>query len=398
MSSEDVKAPSRRSLLTAATAAVLLASVVVGYGFVNRAQSKQEVVNWTNTQSMPTVALAQPIPGSSQQTLTLPGNIQPFNRAAIFARVNGYVKSWDHDIGTAVKAGQVLATIDAPDLDQQLSQAKATLASVRANHQIASLTANRNNILLQKQIVAQQLADQTTADEKAKEAVVDANQANVRQLEAMQSFKTLSAPFDGVVTARNVELGMLINSGGGSGQALFEVSDLHRVRIYVQVPQSFSAGLTVGMKATFEMPQYPGVQFDATLSHISKSIDPNSHSMLVELQADNAAGKFFGGSYCNVHFKIPTDANLVKIPSTALVTGNQGTQVATLDSNNKVVLKSVQLGRDLGDSVEVLAGLSPSDRIVNNPSETLTSGDTVRVAGATPQVVGAAPSSATSRQ
>jgi RND family efflux transporter MFP subunit len=395
MSSEDVKAPSRRSLLTAATAAVLLASVVVGYGFVNRAQSKQEVVNWTNAQSIPTVALAQPIPGSSQQTLTLPGNIQPFNRAAIFARVNGYVKSWDHDIGTAVKAGQVLATIDAPDLDQQLSQAKATLASVRANHQIASLTANRNNILLQKQIVAQQLADQTTADEKAKEAVVDANQANVRQLEAMQSFKTLSAPFDGVVTARNVELGMLINSGGGSGQALFEVSDLHRVRIYVQVPQSFSAGLTVGMKATFEMPQYPGVQFDATLSHISKSINPNSHSMQVELQADNAAGKFFGGSYCNVHFQIPTDANLVKIPSTALVTGNQ---VATLDSNNKVVLKSVQLGRDLGDSVEVLAGLSPSDRIINNPSETLASGDTVRVAGATPQVAGAAPSSATSRQ
>jgi RND family efflux transporter MFP subunit len=347
---------------------------------------------------MPTVALAQPIPGSSEQTLTLPGNIQPFNRAAIFARVNGYVKSWDHDIGTAVKAGQVLATIDAPDLDQQLSQAKATLASVRANHQIASLTANRNNILLQKQIVAQQLADQTTADEKAKEAVVDANQANVRQLEAMQSFKTLSAPFDGVVTARNVELGMLINSGGGSGQALFEVSDLHRVRIYVQVPQSFSAGLTVGMKATFEMPQYPGVQFDATLSHISKSINANSHSMQVELQADNAAGKFFGGSYCNVHFQIPTDANLVKIPSTALVTGNQGTQVATLDSNNKVVLKSVQLGRDLGDSVEVLAGLSPSDRIINNPSETLASGDTVRVAGATPQVAGAAPSSTTSRQ
>jgi len=300
MSSEDVKAPSRRGLQTAATAAVLLAGVVVGYGFVNRAQSKQEVVNWTNAQSIPTVALAQPIPGSAQQTLTLPGNIQPFNRAAIFARVNGYVKSWDHDIGTAVKAGQVLATIDAPDLDQQLSQAKATLASVRANHQIASLTANRNNILLQKQIVAQQLADQTTADEKAKEAVVDANQANVRQLEAMQSFKTLSAPFDGVVTARNVELGMLINSGGGSGQALFEVSDLHRVRIYVQVPQSFSAGLTVGMKATFEMPQYPGAQFDATLSHISKAINPSSHSMQVELQADNAAGKFFGGSYCEL--------------------------------------------------------------------------------------------------
>jgi len=291
----------------------------------------------------------------------------------------------------------VLATIDAPDLDQQLGQAKATLASVRANHQLASLTASRNNMLLQKQIVAQQLADQTSADEKAKEAVVDANEANVRQLEAMQSFKTLAAPIDGVVTARNVELGMLINSGG-SGQPLFEVSDLHRVRIYVQVPQSFTAGLFPGMKATFEMPQYPGVQFAATLSHISKSINASSHSMQVDLQADNADGKFFGGSYCNVHFEIPTDANLVKLPSTALITGNQGTQVATLDSNNKVVLKSVKLGRDLGDSVEVIAGLTSSDRIINSPPETLVTGDTVRVAGATSQVAGPVSSSSTSRQ
>jgi RND family efflux transporter MFP subunit len=397
MSSEDIKPPSRRSLITAATGAVLLAGVVVGYGFLDRAHSKQEVVQWTNTQAIPTVGLAQFIPGGTHQTLTLPGNIQPYNRAAIFARVNGYVKSWDHDIGSSVKAGQVLATVDAPDLDQQLGQAKATLASVKANEQIATLTANRNNILLQKQIVAQQLADQTTADAAAKEAVVDANEANVRQLEAMQSFKTLAAPFDGVVTARNVELGMLINSGG-SGQPLFEVSDLHRVRIFVQVPQSFSAGLAPGMKATFEMPQYPGVQFDATLSHISKAINATSHSMQVELQADNAAGKFFGGSYCNVHFELPTDANLVKLPSTALVTGNQGTEVATLDSNDKVVLKSVQLGRDLGDSVEIVAGLSPSDRVINNPPETLAAGDKVRVATAMPQVAAPASPSKTSQQ
>src|SRR5947209_13812954 len=345
MSWEDIQPPSKRSLVTAATAAALLAAIVIGYGFMNRAQSKQEVVQWTSTQAIPTVALAQPIPGGTHQTLTLPGNIQPYNRAAIFARVNGYVQSWDHDIGSPVKSGQALATIDAPDLDQQLSQAKATLASVKASEQIATLTASRNNVLVQKQVVAQQLADQTTADATAKKAVVDANEANVRQLEAMQSFKTLAAPFDGVVTARNVELGMLINSGG-SGQPLFEVSDLHRVRIYVQVPQSFSAGLTVGMKATFEMPQYPGAQFEATLSHVSKSINQSSHSMQVELQADNAAGKFFGGSYCNVHFEIPTDAHLVKVPSTALITGNQGTQIATLDGNDKVVLRSVQLGRD----------------------------------------------------
>src|SRR5437588_3391996 len=391
MPSEDIKAPGRKSLLTAAAAAVLMAGIVLSYGFIGRAQSKQEVVDWTNTHATPTVALARLIPGSSHQTLTLPGNIQPFNKAAIFARVNGYVKSWDRDIGSPVKAGQALAAIDAPDLDQQLSQAKATLASVRANLQIASLTADRNNILLKKQIVAQQLADQTTADAVAKEAVVDANEANVRQLEAMQSFKTLAAPFDGVVTARNVELGMLINSGGGSGQALFEVSDLHRVRIFVQLPQSFTAGLAPGMKATFEMPQYPGMQFDATVSHISKSINASSHSMQVELQADNSAGKFFGGSYCNVHFEIPTDANLVKVPSTALITGNQGTQVATLDSNNKVVLTSVKLGRDLGDSVEVISGLTPSDRIINSPTETLVTGDAVRVAQATSQA--AAPAS-----
>jgi RND family efflux transporter MFP subunit len=396
MSSEDIKPPSKRSLITAAAGAALLAGVLVGYGFVDRAQSKQEVVQWTNTQTIPTVALAQIIPGSSHQTLTLPGNIQPFNKAAIFARVNGYVKSWDHDIGSPVKAGQALAAIDAPDLDQQLSQAKATLASVRANLQIASLTADRNNILLKKQIVAQQLADQTTADAVAKEAVVDANEANVRQLEAMQSFKTLAAPFDGVVTARNVEIGQLI-SPGGSGPPLFEVSDLHRVRIFVQVPQSFSAGLVPGLKATFEMPQYPGVQFDATVSHISRSINATSHSMQVELQADNAAGKFFGGSYCNVHFEIPADANVITIPSTALATGNLGTQVATLDSSNKVVLKQVQLGRDLGDSVEVVSGLSPSDRIINNPPETVAAGDTVRVAAATPTAAAPSSTSTTSR-
>lgn len=396
MSSNDIRAPGRRSLLTTAAAVVLLGTFVVGYGFVNRAQSKQEVVDWTKAQSVPTVSLAQLVPGNSNQTLTLPGSIQPFNRAAIYARVNGYVKSWDHDIGSSLKAGQVLATIDAPDLDQQLSQAKATLASARANLQIASLTAGRNDILLQKQIVAQQLADQTAADAKAKEAVVDANEANVRQLEAMQSFKTLTAPFDGVVTARSVELGMLINSGG-TGQPLFEVSDLHRVRIYVQVPQSFSAGLALGMKATFEMPQYPGVQFDATLSHISKAINSSSHSMQVELQADNAAGKFFGGSYCNVHFQLPANPNLVKIPSTALITSSVGSQVATVDGHDKVSLKNVQLGRDLGDSVEVLAGLSASDRIVNNPPETLTAGDTVRLAAASP-APGPVSSSATSRQ
>lgn len=393
MTPDDVTPPRRRSLLIAGLTAAVVASGILGHGFIDRAQSKRAVEQWTTAQTIPTVTLAHLVPGGTHQTLTLPGNIQPLNKAAIFARVNGYVKSWDHDIGSPVKAGQVLTTIDAPDLDQQLSQAKANLASAKANERIATLTANRNNTLVQKQIVAQQLADQTAADAAAKKAVVDANEANVRQLEAMQSFKTLVAPFDGVVTARSAEIGMLINSGG-SGPALFEVSDLHRVRIFVQVPQAFSAGLTPGLKATLEMPQYPGVGFDATLSHVSKAINPNSHSMQVELQADNAAGKYFGGAYCNVHFELPTDPKLVNLPSTALVVSNQATQVAVLDGADKVVLKNVQLGRDLGDSVEVLAGLSPSDRVVDNPPETLAAGDVVRVANATPQVAAPAPAAA----
>ncbi|MDB5617830.1 efflux RND transporter periplasmic adaptor subunit [Tardiphaga sp.] len=389
MQPKTITPPSRRSLLITASVVVLVAAVVLGYGFFERARSTRDIAQWTVSQAVPTVALAKFALSSPQQALTLPGNIQPFNKAAIYARVNGYVQKWDHDIGSPVKAGQVLAVIDAPDLDQQLGQAKATLASAKANEQIATLTANRNGILVGKQIVSQQLADQTQADADAKRAVVDANEANVRQLEALQSFKTLTSPFDGVVTARNIELGMLISSGG-SGQALFQVSDLHRVRIYVQVPQAFTAGLAPGIKATFEMPQYPGVQFEAVVSHISQSIDASSHSMQVELQADNAAGKFFGGSYCNVHFSLPSAPNLVTIPSTALISGSQSKQVALVGSEDKVVVKTVQLGRDFGDTVEVTAGLSISDRLINNPAETLVAGDAVQIASGPKQAAAAA--------
>ncbi|MDB5500826.1 MAG: efflux transporter periplasmic adaptor subunit [Tardiphaga sp.] len=379
MKPDTIKSPSGRSLIVTASVAVLAATIVLGYGFVDRASSTQQITQWTIAQAEPSVSLAKFVAGSPQQILTLPGNIQPLNKAAIYARVNGYVQKWTHDIGSPVKAGDTLAVIDAPDLDQQLGQAKATLASAKANEQIAVLTANRNAILVQKQIVAQQLADQTQADSKAKKAVVDANEANVGQLEAMQSFKTLTSPFDGVVTARNIELGMLISSGG-AGQALFEVSDLHRVRIFVQVPQSFVAGLAPGVKATFDMPQSPGVQFDAVVAHISHAIEATSHSMEVELQADNSAGKFFGGSYCTVHFNLPTDPNLVTIPSTALIAGSQSKQVAVVGADDKVILKTVQLGRDLGDSVEVTAGLATSDRLIDSPAETLLAGDTVRIA------------------
>lgn len=267
MSPNPEKAPNRRRLvLTAAAFAVIAAAIVTG-GLVERARGASEVAQWTRQQAVPTVALAK-AQGETRQTLTLPGSVQPFNRASLYARVNGYVKSWSKDIGAQVKAGQVLATVDAPDLDQQLARAKATLASAKANYDIAEITASRNDVLVKKDIVAQQLADQTKADAAAKRAIMDADAANVGQLEAMQSFKQITAPFDGVVTARSTDVGALITPGS-AGAPLFELADLRRVRIYVRVPQANSAQIRPGLKASFELPEYPGLQFDAVVVHIS---------------------------------------------------------------------------------------------------------------------------------
>ena len=383
MSQQSVKTPRlRRLLLVGIIVAVAAGSIAVN-GLISRHRTNQDLVKWSNAQAIPTVALAQLVHGDAAQMLILPGDIQPLNKAAIYARVNGYLKSWQQDIGAHVTAGQVLATIEAPDLDQQLAQAKATLASAKANYDIAVITANRDDILAKKQALSQEIADQTAADAAAKKAIMDADEANVRQLEAMESFKQITAPFDGIVTARNTDIGALINAGSTAGQQLFEVSDLHRVRIYVEVPQAFSADLRPGLKATFEMPQYPGQKFDATLVTTSNAINGASRSMLVQLQADNSEGKLFGGTYCRVDFQIPGDPNMVRIPATALMPINRGAQVAVLGDSNKVVLKSIQLGRDFGDSVEVTAGLAPQDRVIDSPPETLQNGDTVQLATTT---------------
>jgi RND family efflux transporter MFP subunit len=384
MSSQPIKTPTPRRLLLVGMIALVAAGAIATYGLISRARSKQDLVQWTNAQTVPTVALAKLARGASEESLILPGDIQPYYKAAIYSRVNGYLKSWNKDIGAQVKAGEVLASIEAPDLDQQLAQARATLASAKANYEISAITANRNDTLVKKQVVSQEIADQTAADATAKKAVMDANEANVRQLEAMQSFKQIVAPFDGVITARNTDIGALINAGRTAGQELFDVSDLHRVRIYVQVPQAFSAGLSPGLKATFEMPQYPGRKFDATLVTTSNAMNTTSRSMLVELQADNSDGKLLGGAYCRVNFQIPGDPNMVRLPATALMPVNRGVQVAVLGDGNKVVLKSIRLGRDFGDTVEVTAGLDPQDRVIDSPPETLQSGDVVQLAAATP--------------
>ncbi|MDB5393780.1 MAG: efflux transporter periplasmic adaptor subunit [Rhodospirillales bacterium] len=381
---EPIRTPHRRFLWLAGGVAFVILGAVAVTGMIARANSERQLVTWTDAQAIPTVALATLTYGDAGGGLTLPGRIQPFNKALIYARVSGYLKSWQSDIGAQVKAGQELAVIDTPDLDQQLDQAKADLASADANEQLAALTAKRWRALLTTQSVAQQAADEKTGDAAAKKAIKDAAEANVRRLEAMETFKTIVAPFDGIVTARTTDIGALINAGGGTGQELFEVSDLHKIRIYVQVPQAFTAELQPGMQASFEMPQHPGRQFTATLVTTSNAMNMNSASMLVELQTDNADGALKAGAYCQVHFQLPNDAKLVRLPATALAPTDRGLQVAVLGDDNRVTLKAVQLGRDFGDNVEVAAGLSPSDRVIDNPPETLESGDAVQLAAAKP--------------
>jgi len=390
MSAEPMTTPSRRTLVAVALVALTMAGSVAAYGMIERAHSAAQVARWTNAQALPTVALARLGRGDAGQSFVLPGTIQPLNRAAIYARVDGYLKSWRQDIGAQVEAGQVLATIDTPDLDQQLAQAKADLATATANAQLAAVTARRWNQLVKSQWVSQQDADNKNGSASATKAAMDAASANEKRLEAMESFKTILAPFDGVVTKRNTDIGALINAGSTAGQELFEVSDLHRVRIYVQVPQAYSAELRPGLKASFKVPQYPGRKLAATLVTTSHAMDANSRSMLVELQADNADGALSAGAYAQVQLQLPGDPNMVRVPATALIAADRGSQVAIVGNDDKVAIKPVQIGRDLGDSVEVIAGLSPLDRVIDSPPETLQNGDQIQLIATSGTAVAAA--------
>jgi RND family efflux transporter MFP subunit len=383
MSLEPVKTPSRRRLLVIGAAALSLAAAVVAAGVSQRVLAGRALAKEVDQTAISTVSLAKLNRSDGDEAVAFPGTIQPYKRAVIYAQVSGYLKGWNQDIGAPVKAGQLLATINTPDLDQQLEQAKAEAATAAANERLAALTAARWQALLPSESVAQQDADEKSADAVAKKALLDAGRANVRRLEAMESFKRVVAPFAGVVTARKTDIGALINSGN-QGQGLFEVADLHRVRIYVQAPQSLSAELLPGLPATFDVPQFPGQHFNAVVVATSNAIEANSRSVLVQLQADNPGGKLFAGAYCQVHFRLPGSPSTVRLPATALTLSNRGVQVALLGADGKVALKPVQLGRDLGDSVEVVAGLSASDKVIDAPPETLLNGQTVRLVAAPP--------------
>lgn len=382
MSTEvDIAPPqSLRHLKSVAAVALMVAAGIVSGGLFSRVHAHQELTSWTDAQAVPTVATVLPEPSPASQALVLPGHLAAYINAPIYARVSGYLHAWYADIGTHVKAGQLLGLIDTPDLDQQLQQANADLQNSIANEKLAATTAKRWTEMLKQDSVSQQETDEKTSDLIAKQATVEANQANVRRLEALESFKRLTAPFDGVVTARKTDVGALINAGSGSGPELFTVSDASQLRVYVSVPQSDAASIKPGMHATLTVPERPGMQFDAKLVDTDQSISPASGTMLVQLAVDNKQGTLFPGEYTEVHLAMPGDAHALFVPASALIFRAHGMQVAVTGADHKVQLRDVTIGTDLGTRVEITEGLKAGERVIDNPPDSLANGDVVRLA------------------
>jgi len=372
----------QRWLKPAAAIGAGLAVLIVAGGLVTRVMASQSLKTWTEQAAIPTVAVIAPSPLSGAEDLVLPGKIDAFYDAQIHARVNGYLKQWFTDIGAPVKAGQVLAVIDTPDLDQQLAQAKADLSTAVANQKLAQTTAARWSSLLADDAVSRQESEEKSSDYAAKTADVAAAQANVQRLEALEAFKRITAPFDGVVTGRTTDIGQLIAAGTPNDPGLFTVSDVRKLRIYVDVPQSYSAELHPGMTANLTVPEHPGQTFTADLVTTTGAVSAASGTMQVELQIDNSTGALKPGDYAQVSFGLPPAAGTIRLPSSALLFTPKGMQVATIGPDSHVVMKPVTIARDYGASVEIATGVSPGDRVINNPPDSLVQGELVRVAGA----------------
>ncbi|TLZ20467.1 MAG: efflux RND transporter periplasmic adaptor subunit [Gammaproteobacteria bacterium] len=371
---------SRRGLRIAALAGVAIAVLVVGGGIASRAANSKRLSQWTAANAQPVVTVTQPQPANGAAVLALPGRLEAYSRAPIYARVPGYLKSWQVDIGASVQAGQLLAEIEAPDLDQQLSQALADLLTARANAALAGTTAKRWQDLVKSDAVSLQDVDMKNGDLAAKTAIVKATKANVDRLEVMEGFKRITAPFDGIVTARATDVGALINAGSGKGLELFVISDTHKLRLYVSVPQNYAAQITAGTRAQMTVPERPGRTFTATVETTSQSVDPSSGSTLVELAVDNASGELVPGAFANVRFDLPLTSASLSVPASALIFDSRGARVATLGADNRVVLEPVTIARDLGTVIEISSGLAATDRVIDSPPDGIGKGDQVRIA------------------
>ena len=366
-----------RKLLPLCGAVLVIGAVA--WGIWSRNSAEAALVKVTDDEALPTVSVITAAAGPADEALVLPGTVQAEYETPIYARTSGYVKRWYIDIGTRVKAGTLLAEIDSPEVDQQLRQATADLATAKANDLIAQQTAKRVHALLPTQSVSAEQDDQATSDAAAKAALVAAAQANVERLTQLVGFERVVAPYDGVVTARETDVGNLINAGSGSGPELFRVADTSKLRIYVQVPQSYAALVKPGVTATLQFPEYPGRNFPANFTRSADAINPGARTLLVELEADNANGELFPGGYTDVHFKVPVAQRGVTIPANALLFRAEGVRVASVASNGLVTLHTVTQGRDFGPTVEITTGLAPGEKIILNPPASLAEGERVRV-------------------
>ncbi len=369
-----------RTVRRIVTIAAFAALVVVVYGAATRIVDAKRLRDRTADAAVPTVTIVAPEPAAAGAPLELPGRVEAFAQAPIYARVSGYLKAWYADIGAKVRAGQLLAEIETPDLDQQLLQAQAELANARANAALAETTAKRWQSLLASDSVSQQEVEEKTADLAAKQAEVRALQANVDRYQTLKQFARIVVPFDGVVTRRETDVGALINAGSAQGPELFVVADLGKLRVYVNVPQNYTSQVHPGTQATLTVPERPGHQYAATVQSTSNAIDPASGSMLVQLTVANASSELLPGGFARVRFDIPSAAGALSIPASALIFDKNGLQVATLGTGDKVVLKPVTLSRDMGATVELSAGITPTDKVIENPPDGVANGDTVRVA------------------
>ena len=366
---------------------VVAALIIAVWGIVSRLSARNALEKQAGDAGVATVTTVKPHGGPGKDTLVLPGSVQAFYEAPIYARTNGYLKVWHTDIGTPVKKGQLLAEIETPEVDQELRQAQADLATADANYELARTTNERWKGLLATESVSQQDADQRAGDAAAKAAAKQSAAANLARLQELESFKRVLSPFDGVVTQRNTDVGALINAGQSAGNALFRVADLHRLRIYVSVPQLYASAIHEGLTAGLVFADHPGKRYEGVVANTSRALDANSRTLQVELQIDNSKGELLPGSYAQVYFNLlGADENL-RIPVNTVLFRTDGLRVAILDAQHRVHLQSITQGRDFGTEIEVLSGVTADDTLVANPPDSISDGVQVRIA---PPMPGAA--------
>lgn len=369
----------KRGALWMIVALLIVAAIVVA-GVIPRSRAAKDLRKETNDLAIPTVSVIHPKLGAPQTEIVLPGNIQAFTDSPIYARTNGYLKKWYVDIGGRVTAGQLLADIETPEVDQQLDQARADLNTAQANYHLSEITSTRYEDLLKTDSVSKQDVDNAHGDFEAKKAMVASADSNVKRLEQLQSFEKIYAPFDGVITARNTDVGHLINSGaGGPATELFHIAAIRNLRVYVNLPQQYSQAAKPGIVANLTLQEFPGRVFLGKLVRTADSIDPASRTLLVEVDVDNAKGELLPGAYAEVHLSVSAGSPTLILPVSALIFRGNNLQVGTVQNGNKAALKTVILGHDLGTETEIVSGLTADDSVIANPPDSLISGETVRV-------------------